>query len=162
MLARLALVALLTGAPAAAQTAKVTATETETVAVPALDYIDGSGEPGRDRAAMLAAFAATLRTELAAAGLTVVEPACATPCSPARTPFAEMSAASAAAGAPWLLAGAIRKVSTLIGTVTLTLIDLPGDRVICTRTLSYRGDTAEAWQRAAQFGARDVVRHCLG
>jgi hypothetical protein len=72
-----------------------------------------------------------------------------------------MAEATRAAGADRLLVGNIRKISTLIGSVKLTLIDLPGDRVLCTRVLSYRGDTDEAWDRAARFAAEDVVRHCL-
>jgi hypothetical protein len=137
----------------------------ERIAVPALDFIDTSGEV-RDQAAEHAArldrFVATLRARLAEPGtVEVVVPACAGPCSPARTPFGEMAAATRAAGAERLLVGNVHKISTLIGTVRLTLIDLPGDRVVCTRTLSYRGDSDEAWERAARFAAGDVLAHCL-
>jgi hypothetical protein len=137
----------------------------ERIAVPALDFIDSSGEvrdQTAEHAARLERFAATLRAALAAPGaIEVVIPACAGPCSPARTPFPEMAAATRAAGADRLLVGDIHKVSTLIGTVRLTLIDLPGDRVICTRSLSYRGDSEEAWSHAARFAAADVLGNCL-
>jgi Protein of unknown function (DUF2380) len=135
------------------------------VAVPALDFNDTSGEPADpavDHAALLDLFAATLRSELAAPGtIAVVEPACSEPCSPVRTPFAAMAEATERAGADRLLVGNIHKISTLIGTVKLTLIDLPADRVLCTRTLTYRGDTEEAWTRAARFAAEDVLTNCL-
>ena len=88
-------------------------------------------------------------------------PACDGPCSPALTPFKAMAEATRAAGAERLLVGNIHKISTLIGSVKLTLIDLPADRVVCTRVLSYRGDDDTAWDRAARFAAEDVVRHCL-
>jgi len=134
----------------------------ETIAVPAFDFVDSSGEPPLDgREALVERFAATLRAELAAGGVEVVLPACPAACSPARTPFAEMAEATRAAGADRMLVGNIHKVSTLIGSVRLTLIDLPGDRVLCTRMLSYRGDSEEAWYRAARFAAEDVARHCL-
>ena len=136
----------------------------ESIAVPALDFVDTSGETGSradDHDARLELFATTLRGELAAGAVEVVLPACEGPCSPARTPFDEMAAATRAAGAERLLVGSIRKVSTLIGTATLTLIDLPGDRVLCTRTLSYRGDNDVAWERAARFAAEDVLANCL-
>jgi hypothetical protein len=135
------------------------------IAVPDLDFADSSGEVGdqaEDHAARLVRFTEALRAELVASGAAeVVLPACAEPCSPAQTPFATMAEASRSAGAERLLVGNVHKISTLIGSVKLTLIDLPGDRVLCTRVLSYRGDTDEAWDRAARFAAEDVVRHCL-
>jgi Protein of unknown function (DUF2380) len=137
----------------------------EVIAVPELDFVDSSGEvrdQAADHAARLARFAETLRAELAASGaVEVALPACAGPCSPARTPFAAMAEATRAAGAERLLVGNVHKISTLIGSVKLTLIDLPGDRVLCTRVLSYRGDDDQAWDRAARFAAEDVLRHCL-
>ena len=124
--------------------------------MPALDFVDTSGEAGDqtgDHAARLDRFAATLRAELAAPGtVDVVLPACDGACSPARTPFAAMAEATRAAGAERLLVGNIHKISTLIGTVKLTLIDLPGDRVLCTRTLTYRGD------RRRGLGPRGALR----
>ena len=137
----------------------------EVVAVADLDFVDSSGEVAdqtADHAARLARFADTLRAELGASGSAeVVVPACDEPCSPARTPFEAMAEATRAAGAERLLVGNIHKISTLIGSVKLTLIDLPADRVVCTRVLSYRGDDDAAWEHAASFAAADVVRHCL-
>ena len=72
-----------------------------------------------------------------------------------------MAEATRAAGAERLLVGNVHKISTLIGTVKLTLIDLPGDRVVCTRTLTYRGDDDQAWDRAARFAVEDVLANCL-
>jgi hypothetical protein len=156
MKAALTALALALAAPAAAA---------EVLAVADLDFLDSSGEPGdkaAEHAARLARFAETLRAELAASGaVEVVVPACDAPCSPARTPFKAMAEATRAAGAERLLVGNVQKISTLIGSVKLTLIDLPGDRVLCTRVLSYRGDDDRAWERAARFAAEDVVRHCL-
>lgn len=135
------------------------------VAVPALDFADSSGEP-RDQkaehAARLAAFVEALRAGLDASGrVRAVVPDCAGPCSPAKTPFAEMAAAARAKGAHLLLAGRVHKVSTLIGEVRLALIDLDGDRTLCDRRLTYRGDTDDAWSRAAEFAVEDVLAHCL-
>jgi hypothetical protein len=132
------------------------------VAVPGLDFTDSSGEVRDQRAehaARLALFAETLRARLEAGGVEVVVPDCA--CTPLTTPFAAMAEATRAAGAELLLVGAIHKVSTLIGGGKLTLIDLAADRVVCTRTLSYRGDSTEAWTRAAEFAAESLLRGCL-
>jgi hypothetical protein len=153
--AAVALAAVLAGPAAAA----------EVIAVPALDFVDTSGEAADQRAdhdRRLDSFAATLRAGLAASGtVDVVLPACDDACSPARTPFAAMAEATRAAGAERLLVGNVHKISTLIGTVKLTLIDLPGDRVVCTRTLTYRGDDDQAWDRAARFAVGDVLANCL-
>jgi hypothetical protein len=132
------------------------------VAVPGLDFTDSSGE-ARDQdaehAARLVLFADTLRAGLAQGGIEVVVPDC--DCTPLRTPFREMAEATRAAGAELVLVGGIRKVSTLIGSVTLTLIDLAADKAVCTRVLSYRGDSDEAWRRAAEFAAGDVLHACF-
>jgi Protein of unknown function (DUF2380) len=136
----------------------------DVIAVPGLGFTDSSGEPAEQsaaHAARLSRFAETLRTELAASGrVQVVVPDC-PGCSPLNTSFETMTSATEAAGAQRMLVGTIHKISTLIGSVRVTLIDLEADQVVCTRILSYRGDTDEAWMRAAQFTAGDVLAHCL-
>ena len=132
-----------------------------TLAVPALDYSDTSGETAGGGEGRVALFADTLRAELAKSGeVEVVLPDCGD-CSPAITPFAAMAEATRAAGSDLLLVGNVHKVSTLIGTIRVKVLDLSGDRVLCTRELSYRGDTDEAFERAARFGAKDVLANCL-
>lgn len=142
--------------PAAAQ---------ERVAVPNLDFTDTSGEV-RDQSAQhtaqLALFAETLRAGLEEGGVDVVVPECDPPCSPGTTPFAAMAAASRAAGANRVLVGGLHKMSTLIGMMKLTLLDLDADKVICDRWLSYRGDNAEAWVKAGEFAAADLLKACFG
>lgn len=136
----------------------------ERVAVPDLDFRDTSGEAGDQAAkhgAQLSLFAETLRAGLDAGGIEAVVPACDRPCSPVVTPFDEMAAATRAAGTHLLLVGGLHKISTLIGSIRLKLIDLDADRVICERMLSYRGDDAQAWTRAATFAAGDVVSACF-
>lgn len=131
------------------------------VAVPDLDLNDTSGLPAPGIEDRVSLFADTLRFALAATGeVVVVRPDCGD-CSPAKTAFATMADATRDAGADLLLVGQVHKISTLIGTIRLKLLDLPGDRVLCSRDLTYRGDTDEAFARAAEFGARDILAHCL-
>lgn len=136
----------------------------ERVAVPGFEFTDGSGEV-RDQtaahAAQLELFNETLRGRLAADGLDVVVPDCAEGCAPGSGHFRTMAAATRALDANLLLVGGLHKVSTLIGTIQVSLLDLAADKVLCTRVLSYRGDNAEAWTRAAQFTARDVLKACF-
>lgn len=113
-------------------------------------------------AARLAAFADRLRAAIDASGrAATVAPACAPVCSPLRTPLPQMAEAARAAGATLLLAGGVKRISPAMGTVRLVLIDLPADTVVCQRELTYRGDSPEAWAKAADFAAEDLLAHCL-
>ena len=113
-------------------------------------------------AARLAAFADRLRAVIDASGrAATVAPACAPACSPLRTPLPQMAEAARAAGASLLLAGGVKRISPAMGTVRLVLIDLPADKVVCRRELTYRGDSPEAWAKAADFAAEDLLAHCL-
>ncbi|MFT3972424.1 MAG: DUF2380 domain-containing protein [Amaricoccus sp.] len=135
------------------------------VAVPGFEFTDGSGEVRDQRAAhtaQLALFDETLRAMLEEGGLDVAVPDCNGPCSPDGTSFEAMAAATRATGSNLLLVGALHKISTLIGTIRVTLIDLDADKTICIRSLTYRGDDAEAWTRAAEFTASDVLKACFG
>ena len=55
-----------------------------------------------------------------------------------------------------VLVGEIDKVSTLIGSLRLSIVDVPTGEHVFTRVLSFRGDTDEAWQHAARFFVRDL------
>jgi hypothetical protein len=134
------------------------------LAVAGFDFTDTSGE-ARDQtaehAARLAAFTGTLREGLASLGVEIVPLDCPAPCTGGDPGIPALSEAAKAAGARYLLVGQVRKVSTLIGSVQFGVIDLAGPRVACDRALSYRGDTDEAWVRAAAFAVEDVAAHCL-
>ena len=182
------LLAALAG-PSAAGPAAGPAAAPPRIAVPPFDFTDASAAappppaaplPGMARsappapapaveaptveapAARLAAFADRLRAAIDASGrAATVAPACAPACSPLRTPLPQMAEAARAAGATLLLAGGVKRISPAMGTVRLVLIDLPADKVVCQRELTYRGDSPEAWAKAADFAAEDLLAHCL-
>jgi hypothetical protein len=54
--------------------------------------------------------------------------------------------------------GAIDKVSTLIGSLTLRIADVETGRNIFVRAVSFRGDTYEAWQRAMRSLIRELEK----
>ena len=56
-----------------------------------------------------------------------------------------------------VLTGELDKVSTLIGSLRLQIIDVATGRRVVARVLSFRGDTDEAWQHAARFFLRDLA-----
>ena len=143
----------------------VPAVAEQRVAVPGFEFSDGSGEV-RDQTvqheAQLALFNETNRAKLEECGLDLVVPTCDGGCGPGTAGFKGLSAATRAADATLLLVGSLHKISTLIGTIRVSLLDLDADKVICTRVLSYRGDNAEAWTRAAEFTAGDLLKACFG
>jgi hypothetical protein len=55
-----------------------------------------------------------------------------------------------------VLVGEIDKVSTLIGAMRLSIVDVATGRTIFARVLSFRGDTDTAWDNAIRFFVRDL------
>ncbi len=55
-----------------------------------------------------------------------------------------------------VLIGEVDKVSTLIGSLRVSIEDVATGRSIFGRNLGFRGDTDEAWQHAARFFVRDL------
>jgi hypothetical protein len=55
-----------------------------------------------------------------------------------------------------VLVGEVHKVSTLIGAMRLSIIDVATGRIVFARVLSFRGDTDAAWDNAVKFFVRDL------
>jgi hypothetical protein len=55
----------------------------------------------------------------------------------------------------WFMLIGCRLVSTLIGSLRLSIVDVATDQSIFSRVLGFRGDTDEAWRRAVRFFVRD-------
>jgi hypothetical protein len=136
------------------------------LAIARFDFRDTSGEV-RDQQAehrkRLEDVAATLLVELA--GNERIRPmalACRTGGCSARTSGLEgLSEEAAAAGATLLLIGEVHKTSTLVGWMKFAVLEMGRKKAMCDRFLTYRGDTDEAWRRAARFAARDIERNCI-
>lgn len=125
-------------------------------------YSDTSGEPRDQRAeheARLKSFMAALEQDLAASpNIRLVVPSCASaPCALGAASVAEIAAAARLAGAELLLVGGVHKMSTLVQWARIELIDLRTERVVHERLYSFRGDNDEAWRRAENFIAGEVV-----
>jgi hypothetical protein len=56
-----------------------------------------------------------------------------------------------------VLIGEVRKVSTLIGSLRLSIVDVATGQSVFGRELGFRGDTDEAWQHAVRFFVRDLA-----
>jgi len=141
------------------------ATEPVALAVAGFDFVDTSGEAKvqtADHARRLTSLDQTVSGTLAGESeLKLVALDCSSTCSAGTVGLESLARQALQAGASHLLIGQVRKMSTLIGGVKFAVIDLGTNSPTCDRFLSYRGDTDEAWSRAAAYTARDVVKHCL-
>ena len=126
------------------------------IAVADFDYRDTSGE-AKDQAAQHAArlqgFDRLLRDKLAAQGKYELMPlACAKPrCSTTTLGPEGLIDTARKAGARLLVYGGIHKESTLIQWAEVQVLDLKQKKLVFSRTFTFRGDTDEAFRRAAGF-----------
>jgi hypothetical protein len=132
-----------------------------TVAVADFDYIDTSGEVRDQRAehqARMQHFTELLRENLGSQGgfdvmpLTCAEP----PCTPINMQPDRFITASRRSGARFVLYGGIHKISTLVQWGDVQLLDLQADKVLFRQNVTFRGDTDEAYRRAAAFVGESV------
>jgi hypothetical protein len=136
-------------------------------AVAGFDYSDTSGEPG-DRAAEHAArtelFRAELRGRLVAVpGGRAVDLPCtsAGECTAATTSADVLLARARDAKADFVVFGGIQKMSTLIGWGRVDVLDVNSGKLVFDRVISFRGDSDEAFQRAAKFAAKDILESVI-
>ena len=136
-----------------------------TLLVLPLEMVDTSGE-GRPKAHedRLATLTVYLSQQLAAPGLyAVIDPA------PIDTEIGKARAVQSLdrcngcerdlarlVHADRVLIGAVYKVSTLIGSMRLSIEDVATGRSVFGRELGFRGDTDDAWQHAVRFFVRDL------
>nr|WP_198034499.1 DUF2380 domain-containing protein [Halomonas sp. 1513] len=138
-----------------------------TLALAHFDFRDTSGEVEDQSAAheaRLTSLNETLHAGLAGnPEVTLVDLTCEMERCTHRSPGLDALAGQAKAiGAQYLLIGEIHKVSTLIGSGNLAVLDLNDNNTFaCEQRLSYRGDSDEAWQRMAQYTLRHIEESCL-
>jgi len=126
------------------------------VAVADFDYNDTSGEVTDQRAehaTRVDAFSRHLRDRLAAEGkYKVLHLDCGkVTCSAGSVDADDLVAAARDAGAQLLIYGGIQKMSTLIAWVSVRVVDVRQKQLLLNRLFSFRGDTDEAFARAAKF-----------
>jgi len=136
------------------------------LAIAAFDYSDTSGEVQDQtaaHAARLQGFTDLLRDQLSATGKYRIVPlTCAkSRCSAGTLDAQSLTDAARDAGARLLLYGGVHKMSTLVQFGKAQVADLDSDTVVYDRTISFRGDNEEAWKRAGEFLAEDLVQKDL-
>jgi hypothetical protein len=146
--------------------ASMAAADEVALAVADFDYVDSSGEvrnQSTEHAGRLQDFARLIRDELSASGKYQVVPLdCPQPpCSAGAMDAESLTEAARQSGARLLLYGGIHKMSTLIQFGKAQVVDLTTDQVVFDRTISFRGDNEQAWTRAGQFLAEDLIAENL-
>ena len=126
------------------------------VVVADFDYSDTSGEVADQRAehaARVKAFAGLLRDRLAGDGkYKVLHLDCAkAACSLGSMGADDLVAAARNVDAQLLIYGGIHKMSTLITWGSVQVVDVRQKQLLLNRLFSFRGDTDEAFHRAAKF-----------
>jgi hypothetical protein len=132
------------------------------LAIADFDYKDSSGETQDQTAAhaqRLKNFTQLIDDQLSASGkYQIVVLTCPKrPCSAGAMDAQSLTDAARESGARLLLYGGIHKMSTLVQFGKAQIADLETDQVVYDRTISFRGDDDNAWQRASQFLAEDLV-----
>jgi hypothetical protein len=131
------------------------------IAILDFDFRDTSGEQ-RDQtaehAARLSRFMGILRDDLAASGkFRVIDMSCdSKPCSLRDQTAEEIFEKARQSGARLLVFGGIQKMSTLVQLGSLHVVDVENNTTLVERILSFRGDSDEAWRRAAKFVAKEL------
>jgi len=134
-----------------------------------LDMVDTSGETPprvREHEDRLKALDAYLSQTLADAGIyAIVDPApidAAIARARSAQPLADCNGCerdlAGLVHADRVLVGQIDKVSTLIGHLSLRIVDVATGRTVLSRTLDFRGDTDDAWRHAVRFLVRDLAQ----
>jgi hypothetical protein len=67
-----------------------------------------------------------------------------------------LAESAAKAGARYLVAGGVQKMSTLVQWARISIIDLKERKAVLDRLYTFRGDTDDAWRHAALFAIRHV------
>jgi hypothetical protein len=133
-----------------------------TVAVADFDYLDTSGEV-RDQSAAHDARLKTLGKEISAdlvrsGRFTSVKLTCATPpCSADGMDQDSMIKAARAEHAQLVVFGGVHKMSTLIQWGRVEVMDVATGKRRLARTVTFRGDSDDAWQHAADYIGQMLV-----
>jgi hypothetical protein len=126
------------------------------------DFVDTSGEPQNEVAAhatRMAAFTQYLRDAVAKSGKTTLVKL---PCAPEKCSADSLQAddlmeAAKRSKADLLVFGGVHKISTLIEFASIEVADVKTGKSVLHRSVTFRGDSDQAWQRAAEFCATMVL-----
>jgi hypothetical protein len=126
--------------------------------------LDSSGEQ-RDQTAehnaRLARFDDIMHDELSKSGrFALVEMKCPqSRCTAQNMTLDQLLQSAKDAGARFLVIGAVEKMSTLVLWARLEVYDVGSRQMVFNRLFTFRGDNDEAWQHAAHYVAKEVIKN---
>jgi hypothetical protein len=131
------------------------------IAIADFDYVDTSGEV-RDQTAdherRIREFGAVLKEKLSALSFQAVTVPCdKSSCSVGSLGPENLLAAAKAQDARYLVYGGVHKTSTLVQWMKVEMIDLQTGAILASKLVTFRGDTDEAYRRAADFALEDIL-----
>ncbi|WP_371346852.1 DUF2380 domain-containing protein [Ancylobacter sp. IITR112] len=132
------------------------------LAIADIGFTDSSGEPADQRAAherRRLALTADLRGDLGRAGWVRSLPLiCDGPCRLDAQGVEELRRRARGEGASFLLVGSVHKMSTLVLSMRVAVLDAATGKLVLERLLSFRGDNDEGWRHAGDYVAREVAQ----
>ncbi len=151
LFAPLGLLLLMAGEPHAAPTI---------IAIPDIGFTDSSGEArsqAAEHGARQRALTDGLRRGVAEGGqLESVSLDCAG-CTLDAEGVDKLRQRAREAGAAYVLVGSVHKMSTLVMSMRLAVLDTSTGKLVLERLLSFRGDNDEGWRHAGVFVVREVT-----
>jgi hypothetical protein len=147
---------------AAAKTAE-SSDNPPSLAVSGFFLVDTSGEPRdqtADHDARISRFDAIMQDDLSKSGeFDLVALNCPqVRCTKETQTFDQLLGLARDAGARYLAVGAINKMSSLVLWSRIEVYDVATKQMVFDRLYTFRGDNDEAWQRAAHYAAKDLIK----
>lgn len=144
---------LLAAAPALAASPRI--------AVADIGFTDSSGEArdqGAEHEARRRALTEGIRTDIGKDGAAQsLALACEGACRLDAEGVEALRQRAREAGAAFVLVGSVHKMSTLVLSMRVAVLDVASGKLVMERLLSFRGDNDEGWRHAGDFVAREVT-----
>jgi len=131
------------------------------IAIPDIGFTDSSGEPTDQAAqheARRRALTQGLRQDVESGGrLESLALPCREDCALDQAGVERLRQQAREAGAAFVLVGSVHKMSTLVLSMRVGVLDVASGKLVMERLLSFRGDNDDGWRHMGSFVAREVA-----
>lgn len=130
------------------------------VAIADIGFTDSSGEARNQQTeheTRRLALTQELRTGIGRDGLDSLALSCAGACRLDAEGVEELRRRADSAGAAYVVVGSVHKMSTLVMSMRVAVLDAGSGKLVMERLLSFRGDNDEGWRHAGAYVTREVA-----
>ncbi|MCK0209263.1 DUF3280 domain-containing protein [Starkeya koreensis] len=130
------------------------------VAIADIGFTDSSGEArdqGAEHETRRLALTRELRSGIEGEDLGSLALTCAGACRLDAEGVDELRRRAGAAGAAYVLVGSVHKMSTLVMSMRVAVLEAGSGKLVMERLLSFRGDNDEGWRHAGAYVTREVA-----